>query len=233
MIQTIYRVLIDFYDKILSMNSLLWIGFLSLLFWGIYQKWDEKRMSYTEHPVRTSLYFFFSSLALILVYPNIANLFKPSFLSILFFIFTIALTFFLYKVLKSLFRGPKDDFQTDHAYWKLLDQKYLAPKLFEIGFQQTFLGAVYIVLIETFTLKTEIIILIILAFILAHVPLIFLQSKKIGLTYLKWSIIGAPLFAFIIIATNCLWYSISIHMLFYTLLSMATWLFTGTKYSDD
>ena len=215
------------------MNYLLWIAFLSLLFWGIYQKWDEKRMSYTEHPVRTSLYFFFSSLALILVYPNIAKLFQPTFLSALFFISIVALTFFLYKVLKNLFRGPKIDIGSDRAYWKLLDQKYILAKLFEIGFQQTFLGAVYIILIDTFTLKIETVIFIILSFILAHTPLIFLQGRRIGMTYLKWSLLGAPLFAFIIIGTNSLWYSISVHMLFYTLLSMATWLFTGTKYSDD
>jgi len=215
------------------MNYLLWIAFLSLLFWGIYQKWDEKRMSYTDNPIRTSLYFFFSSLALILVYPNTVKLFVPDILSSLFFICVVLLTFFLYKVLKSLFRGPKIDIGSDRAYWKLLDQKYILAKLFEIGFQQTFLGAVYIILIDTFTLKTETVIFIILSFILAHVPLIFLQGKKIGLTYLKWSLLGAPLFAFIIIATNSLWYSISVHMLFYTLLSMATWLFTGTKYSDD
>lgn len=215
------------------MNYLLWIAFLSLLFWGIYQKWDEKRMSYTDYPIRTSLYFFFSSLALILVYPNTATLFQPDILSGLFFICVVLLTFFLYKVLKSLFRGPKIDIGSDRAYWKLLDQKYILAKLFEIGFQQTFLGAVYIILIDTFTLKTETVIFIILSFILAHVPLIFLQGKKIGLTYLKWSLLGAPLFAFIIIATNSLWYSISVHMLFYTILSMATWMFTGTKYSDD
>lgn len=215
------------------MNYLLWITILSLLFWGIYQKWDEKRMSYTDNPIRTSLYFFFSSLALILVYPNIAKLFQPTLLSALFFISVVALTFFLYKVLKSLFRGPKIDIGSDRAYWKLLDQKYILAKLFEIGFQQTFLGAVYIILIDTFTLKVETAIFIILSFILAHVPLIFLQGKKIGMTYLKWSLLGAPLFAFIIIVTNSLWYSISVHMLFYTLLSMATWMFSGTKYSDD
>ncbi len=215
------------------MNSLLLIGFLSLLFWGIYQKWDEKRMSYTEHPIRTSQYFFFSSLALILIYPNTAKLFQPDILSILFFICVVLLTFFLYKVLKSLFRGPKIEMGSDRAYWKLLDQKYILAKLFEIGFQQTFLGAVYIILIDTFTLKTETVIFIILSFILAHVPLIFLQGKRIGLTYLKWSLLGAPLFAFIIIATDSLWYSISVHMLFYTILSMFTWMFTGTKYSDD
>jgi len=215
------------------MNYLLWIAFLSLLFWGIYQKWDEKRMSYTDNPIRTSLYFFFSSLALILVYPNTATLFQPTLLSVLFFICVVLLTFFLYKVLKSLFRGPKIEMGSDRAYWKLLDQKYILAKLFEVGFQQTFLGAVYIILIDTFTLKTETVIFIILSFILAHVPLIFLQGKKIGMTYLKWSLLGAPLFAFIIIGTNSLWYSISVHMLFYTLLSMATWLFTGTKYSDD
>ena len=135
--------------------------------------------------------------------------------------------------MKSLFRGPKIEIGSDRAYWKLLDQKYIVPKLFEIGFQQTFLGAVYIILIDTFGLKIETILFIILSFILAHIPLIFLQGKKIGITYLKWSLLGAPLFAFIIIATNSLWYSISVHMLFYTLLSMATWLFTGTKYSDD
>jgi hypothetical protein len=190
-------------------------------------------MSYTEHPIRTSLYFFFSSLALILIYPNTGKLFEPTLLSGLFFICVVLLTFFLYKVLKSLFRGPKIDIGSDRAYWKLLEQKYILPKLFEIGFQQTFLGAVYIILIDTYGLKLETILLIILSFILAHVPLIFLQGRRIGLTYLKWSLLGAPLFAFLIISTNSLWYSISIHMLFYTMLSMAHWLFTGTRYSDN
>jgi hypothetical protein len=215
------------------MNSLSWICFLSLLFWGIYQKWDEKRMSYTQNPIRTSLYFFFSSLALILVYPKITKLFQPTLFSILFFITIISLTFLLYKILKILFRGPKTETYSDHAYWKMLDQKYIPPKIFEIGFQQTFLGAIFIVVTEKYGLNIETILFFILSFILAHVPLIFLQGKKIGLTYLKWSILGAPIFVFLIVTTNSLWYSISIHMFFYTMLSFVTWIFTGTKYSED
>jgi hypothetical protein len=215
------------------MNSLLWICFLSLLFWGIYKKWDDKRMEYTKHPIRTSLYFFFSSLALIFLYPKIATLFEPSFFSITFFITIILLTIFLYKILKKIFIGPSQGTQTDYTYWKMLDQKYILPKLIEIGFQQTFLGAVYIILLDIFSLEIKTVIFIMLSFILAHIPLIFLQGKKIGMTYLKWSILGAPIFTFLIIATNSLWYSISIHMLFYTLLSLSTWIFSGTKYSDD
>lgn len=215
------------------MNSLGLIIFLSLLFWGIYQKWDDKKLEYTKHAVRTSLYFFFSSLALIFIYPKIATLFTPSILSIIFFLTVLSLTFISYKILKNLFRGPNLDMSTDRAYWKLLDQKYIIPKLFEIGFQQTFLGAVFIIVVDKYGLRPETIIFFILSFILAHVPLIFLQGRKIGMTYLKWSLLGAPIFTFLIVTTNSLWYSISIHMLFYTLLSLFTWMFTGTRYSDD
>lgn len=215
------------------MNSLGLVIFLSLVFWGIYQKWDDKKLEYTRHATRTSLYFFFSSLALIFLYPKIGTLFQPTILSSLFFITVLALTFILYKILKDIFRGPNLDISTDRAYWKMLDQKYILPKLFEIGFQQTFLGAVFIIVMDMYGLTPETITFFILSFILAHVPLIFLQGRKIGLTYLKWSIIGAPIFTFLIIITQSLWYSISIHMLFYTLLSLFTWMFTGTKYSDN
>jgi hypothetical protein len=225
---TLYRT----YAKISLMTSLWWIIFLALLFWGIYQKWDEKRLSYIEEPIKTTLYFLFSSLSIILIYPDVARFFKINFFAILFFILIIGLTFLIYKTLKNLFIGPSLDISQDHAYWKLLDQRFILPKLAEIIFQQTFFASVSLLIIEKYGTGFEVLISMSLSFIMAHVPLFFLQGRKIGMTYLLWSIIGSPIFTIILVTTGSLWYSISVHMLFYTVLSMFTWLFTGTKYSD-
>jgi hypothetical protein len=215
------------------MNYLFLISFLSLLFWGIYQKWDEKKQEYIEHPIRTSIYFIFSSMSLILIYPPIAKLFEPSVLSVLFFSTVIYITFILYKILKKIFKGPQNPIQIEHKYWKLLNQKYIWPKIFEITFQQTYLGAIFIVLFDLYGFNLETAVLTFVAFIVAHIPLIFIQGKKIGLVYLKWSIVGAPVFVLLILGTQNLWYSISIHMLFYTTLSLFTWMFSGTKFEEN
>ena len=215
------------------MNSLFLIIFISLLFWGIYQKWDDKKKEYIEHPIRTFLYFFFSTLTLIFIYPNLLKVFNLSLFSFVFFISIVTLTFLLYKMLKSIFIGPKVDMKNDHSYWKLLDQRYILPKLSEIFFQQAFFASVSLIIIEKYGLNIEIIIGMIFSFILAHVPLFFLQGKKIGLVYLLWSIIGAPIFSLIFILTNSIWYTASIHFLFYTILSLSTWILSGTKYSDN
>jgi hypothetical protein len=215
------------------MTSLWWIIFLALLFWGIYQKWDEKRLSYIEYPIKTTLYFLFSSLSIIFIYPDVIRFFKMDIFGALFFVIIIGLTYLSYKILKNLFNGPSLDISQDHAYWKLLNQKFVLPKLAEIIFQQTFFASVSLLIIKKYGTSFEVLITMSLSFIMAHLPLFFLQGRKIGQKYLLWSIIGSPIFSLILITTGSLWYSISVHMLFYTLLSMFSWLFTGTRYSDD
>jgi membrane protease YdiL (CAAX protease family) len=70
-----------------------------------------------------------------------------------------------------------------------------------------------------------------LSFILAHLPLFILQGKRIGAFYFFWGILGAPIFALILLSTGSLWYTIAFHMLFYTFLSVLSWMFSPVKYS--
>ena len=69
----------------------------------------------------------------------------------------------------------------------------------------------------------------VLMFVVAHIPLFVLQNKKIGEFYFAWSILGAPLFAFVLLTSHSLWYTISLHMLFYTLLASSIWILSGFK----
>jgi hypothetical protein len=86
------------------MNYLLWIAFLSLLFWGIYQKWDEKRMDYIENPIRTFIYFIFESFAIVFLYPKLVSYFIPSIFSFIFFIAILGFTLLVYKFIKKIFK---------------------------------------------------------------------------------------------------------------------------------
>ena len=83
----------------------------------------------------------------------------------------------------------------------------------------------YLLTISTFLLGS-------LAFIAAHIPLFILRGKKFAVFYLVWSIVGAPLFALVLFSTGTLWYSIALHMFFYTTLSAFYWLFSPVKYAS-
>ncbi|MEI7513332.1 MAG: CPBP family glutamic-type intramembrane protease [bacterium] len=212
-------------------HPLFWILFISVIFWSFFQRFDAKRKEYIDHPRATFVYFIFSSLILAFVYPPVFSFFALRPLAILTAVFSVVATYWLYVNLPKLFTGPKTQFPEDHQYWKLLDKKYIVPKFAEIIFQQTFFGAIILLIAENFKLSISILLLGALSFILAHLPIFILQGKKIGAFYFFWAILGAPIFATILLSTGSLWYTIAFHMFFYSFLSAISWLFSPVKYS--
>ena len=110
--------------------------------------------------------------------------------------------------------------------------KYIVPKFAEIIFQQTFFGAIILLIKDNYSLSISVLLLGSFAFIAAHIPLFILQGRRIGAFYFFWAILGAPLFAFALLSTGSLWTSIALHMLFYTTLSGFSWIFSPVKYSS-
>lgn len=212
-------------------NPLFWLLFISIVFWSFFERFDAHRKEYIDHPHLTFFYFVFSSGILMFIYPPVLSFFTPRPFPIILALGSVSITYWLYKNLPKIFSGPKIGFPEDHHYWKLLDKKYIIPKFMEIIFQQTFFGAVMLLIMDNYKLSVSVMVLGALSFILAHIPLFVLQGKRIGMFYFMWAILGAPLFAFILIASGSLWYTIALHMFFYTSLSAFSWLFSPVKYS--
>lgn len=214
-------------------HPLFWIIFISLIFWSFFERFDVKRKEYIIHPRATFLYFIFSSLVIAFVYPEVFSLYisKSSILGFFIAIATVFTTYWLYLNLPKLFCGPKEKFTEDHHYFKLLDKKYIIPKFAEIIFQQTFFGSIFLLIYENYHVSISVLLLAALCFVLAHLPLFILQGKKIGIFYTFWAILGAPIFASILLTTGSLWYVVAFHMFFYTFLSAVSWLFSPVKYS--
>lgn len=214
-------------------HPLFWILFVSVIFWSFFERFDANRQEYIEHPRFTLFYFLFSSGILMFVYPPVLSLFRLKFLPITAALGSVFITYWIYRSLPKLFSGPRVKFSEDHHYWKLLDKKYIVPKFAEIIFQQTFFGAIILLIKDNYTLSISVLLLGSLSFILAHIPLFILQGKKVGMFYFFWAVLGAPLFAFILITTGSLWYTTAFHMFFYTTLSAFSWLFSPVKYSSQ
>jgi hypothetical protein len=211
-------------------HPLFWILFISVIFWSFFERFDAHRKEYIEHPRATFTYFIFSSLILGFVYPQVFSLFALRPLAIFIVVFSVLITYWLYKYLPKLFTGPKAQFPEDHHYWKLLDKKYIVPKFAEIIFQQTFFGAIILLIADNYKLSISVLLLGSLSFILAHLPLFVLQGKRIGAFYFFWAILGAPIFATILLSTGSLWHTIAFHMFFYSFLSAISWLISPIKY---
>lgn len=212
-------------------HPLFWILFISVIFWSFFERFDAHRKEYIDHPRATFIYFIFSSLILGFVYPSVFSLLVLKPLAVFTAAFSVLATYWLYKYLPKLFTGPKKQFPEDHQYWKLLDKKYIVPKFGEIIFQQTFFGAMILLIADNYKLSISVLLLGSLSFIIAHLPIFILQGKRVGEFYFFWAILGAPLFASILLSTGSLWYTIAFHMFFYSFLSAISWLFSPVKYT--
>jgi hypothetical protein len=213
-------------------HPLFWILFISIVFWSFFERFDAHKKEYINHPRATFVYFIFSSAILAFVYPRVLLFYTNGIFGFLIAILTVLMTYLLYVYLPKLFIGPKEKFPEDHHYFKLLDKKYIFPKFAEIIFQQTFFGSIVLLISENYNLSISVLLLSALCFILAHLPLFILQGKKVGIFYTCWAILGAPIFASILLSTGSLWYVIAFHMFFYTFLSTVYWLFSPIKYSN-
>jgi hypothetical protein len=210
-------------------NPFFWISLISIIFWSIYHKWDEKRQNFVEHPVFTFWYFAFASFVILIFYPNSINYFRFEPLGIVFIIFVLGLIYFLFKILKVLFKGPQDGSWKFFDYYKILDEKYILPKLSEIVFQQTFFVSIMLISIESFSLYF-VIFSVLSAFVLAHLNLFLFRETSEALFYLIFSFFGAPIFFILIVATGSIWFSVGFHLLFYAILSAFAWILTKVKY---
>ena len=213
-------------------HPLFWILFVSVIFWSFFERFDAHRKEYIDHPKTTFIYFIFSSAIVAFVYPPVLSFLTLKPLPLFTAVISVIVAYWLYSNLPKLFAGPKIKFQDDHHYWKLLDKKYIVPKFAEIIFQQTFFGAIVLLIADNFKLSISVLLLGAFSFIFAHLPLFILQGKRIGAFYFFWAILGAPIFAYILLTTGSLWYTIAFHMFFYSLLSAFSWLFSPIKYKQ-
>ena len=190
------------------------------MFWSIYQKWDEKTDKFVSYPYLTTVYFLAGSAIMGLFFPHVFNFFQPDRFGILTLIGVILLTFFIYKVLNKIdrreIRWPFKD------YFQFLDERYIIPKFAEIIFQQVFFVSIFVISLDSFGGNITLMITV-AAFVLAHLNLFLFRSFREAVFYLLFSIVGAPLFILLIINTEALWYSMALHLLFYTFLSVVAW----------
>ena len=212
-----------------TQHPIFWIIFISVVFWSFYERWDSNRHAYIDHPWRTAAYFIFSSAILAFVYKPVLSFLYFDVDGIFALIGTIFLTFFLYNFLPQFFYAPDKTFSFDHNYLTRLDVRYIPSRLSGIIFQQIFFGSVVSIFLESHLAISSVFYIAVLMFVAAHIPLFILQNKKMGEFYLAWSILGAPLFAFVLLYSHSLWYTISLHMLFYTLLASSVWILSGFK----
>lgn len=201
-------------------NTFFWLVYLSLIFWTLYQKLDVKMDKYTKRPYLSTFYFLICSGVLLIFFPHAINFFRWDILGIAAFIGVILFTFILYKILNKIkkpeIKGPV------FSYFQLIDSRYILPKVSEIIFQQIFFVSVFVLSIETFGLENSLYITIGI-FIVAHLNLFVFQSFRRAMFFFLASMVGAPIFILLIINTEMLWYSMSIHLLFYTVCSFVYW----------
>jgi Ca2+/Na+ antiporter len=201
-------------------NSFFWLIYLALIFWTLYQKLDAKIDRYTKYPYLSTLYFLIFSVVLLIFFPHALKFFYWDGAGILTLLGVVLFTLIMYKVLKKI-KEPKVK-KPIFSYFQLLDERYVFPKLAEVIFQQTFFVSAFVLSIDAFGLEKSLYITIGI-FILAHLNLFVFQSMRRALFFFLASMVGAPIFIMLIIKTELLWYSISLHFLFYTVCSFVYW----------
>lgn len=216
-------------ETIMISHPIFWIFFISIIFWSFYERWDSNKQEYIDHPWRTAVYFIFASAILLFVQPETLRYFSFNLYAIFAFILVVLLTYILYKKIPKYFSNPKDKFVSSIHYLGILNENYIPSKLAEILFQQVFFGSVVSIFVLSNISSLHIFAITVLIFILAHLPFFILQGKNNGAFYLAWSVIGAPLFAYVLLSTNSLWYTISLHLLFYAFLNSFVWVRGGRK----
>lgn len=202
-------------------NPIFWIIYLSLVFWTIYQKWDEHKDKYTAHSVLTISYFIIASLIISVFFPFIFNFFSFDKIGIVLVTAVLVLTYAVYEVLNKI-KKKKIEWPF-FDYFQLLDKRYILPKFAEIIFQQTFFVSIFIISLNSFG-QTTTLVLTTLAFVLAHVNLFLFRSLKEAVFYFLFAMIGAPVFVLLVLGTEVIWYSLALHMMFYTALSIIAWI---------
>lgn len=207
-------------------NTIFWLIYIALIFWAFYQKWDEKKDKYISYPYLTTLYFLFASSVISVFFPHIINFFAPDKNGILILAGVLIFTFIVYKSLRRL--NKKEIKWPFYDYFQLLDERYIIPKFSEIVFQQTFFVSIFIISLNSFDINTTLTITT-LAFVFAHLNLFLFRTFREAVFYLLFSMVGAPIFILLIVNTEVLWYSIALHMFFYTCLSMMAWFWNAIR----
>lgn len=207
-------------------NTIFWLIYIALLFWAIYQKWDEKTDKFIQFPYLTTLYFLLGSSIIAFFFKPVINFFEFDKWGILLLILVLIITYLIYKILNKIQRKKIEWPFFD--YFQMLDERYIIPKFAEIIFQQVFFVSIFVISLNSFGGNTTLMITI-GAFILAHINLFLFRSFREAVFYLLFSIVGAPVFILLIMNTEVIWYSMAIHMLFYTFLSVVAWTFNVLK----
>jgi uncharacterized membrane protein (DUF485 family) len=209
-------------------SGIFWLIYMALVFWALYQKWDEKRDKFVTYPYITTVYFLIGSAVLTAFFPHVLNFFIWDTYGILALIGVVLMTFVLYSLLKIVRHHKSNWFFFD--YFALLDNRYVIPKLTEILFQQIFFVSVFVISLNTFGESLTLFVTV-LAFFFAHLNLFLFRGIREAFFYLIFSLFGAPIFVMFLIYTEVLWYSIAVHMFFYTALSFVAWIWGEFKKS--
>lgn len=207
-------------------NTIFWLIYIALIFWAIYQKWDEKNDKFLEFPYLTTLYFILGSYVIAFFFNPVISFFEPDRFGISFVIIVLLFTYFVYKLLNKI--KKKEVSWPFRDYFQLLDERYIIPKFAEIIFQQVFFASIFVISLNSFGANPTLIITTI-AFALAHINLFLFKSFREAIFYLLFSVVGAPVFILLIMSTETLWLSIGVHLLFYTLLSVSAWTWNVIK----
>lgn len=207
------------------------IGILALIWvagWGVSFGLIRRGITYLTHPLLTSFSFLsFSVLVMILFRPRLEpvtrSIAAPSVIALLAAFF---LTVVVYAVAPRLLSRP-DTLIARHPeeFYLSMQYRYLAPKTFELLFQQLIIVALTLRLAATGLPLTGIVLAFLGIFALLHLPMLLLVGTQMGMAYNLASATLAAVFPLLILRVpGGVVYSYAAHWMFYTLAALTAWM---------
>jgi len=208
--------------------------FMWLLFWGGYYFVLAKReINYIQNYIITSGYFLLASCIIVFIFQDY---FIPIVRDFSLLPFTVLGAVFLlhigiYYFFSKYFNVPKNIIKRYPEVQLLtMDYRYIVSRSFNILFQQTLIVLLAWILVVGGLDTNGIVLMFVILFIFAHVPLIDIIGMRVGSYFILACILAAWVFPLLVVRVNYGFvYSFALHQLFYIISSTSFWIYFGIK----
>lgn len=204
--------------------ALIWLACWGVSFWLI-----RKGITYVDHPLITSVTFLSFSVPVVVLHWRRLEPLTTQFTAaaLVALLFAAVLTILVYAAVPRRFRRP-DGLIARHPeeFYLRMDYRYLAPKAFEILFQQLVIVVLTLLLAGKGLSLTGVVLGFLCIFGLLHLPMLRMVGKTVGLSYGIASVTLAAVFPILILRVDSGFiYSYTAHWFFYTIAALVAWVF--------
>lgn len=207
------------------------IGILALIWlacWGASFGLIRRGITYINHPAITSALFLSFSVPVVVIHWRRLGPLAGQFTAApcLAFALAVILTLAVYGLIPRVLRRPAALIaRHPEEFYLRMDYRYLAPKSFEVLFQQLVIVVLTLLLAERGLPLAEIVFAFLGIFGVLHLPMLLVIGRGPGLAYSIASLTLAAAFPLLILGVHSgFLYSYVAHWFFYTVVAVIAWL---------